>query len=114
MLGLQTVLLMPAPLLGELLQYRQLAVVLRKKGPDGKSADVRADFWRKYKELLPGLYTLAQRFHGALPASANVERFFSTGANVITKKRCSLANDTLEDLVMCNENWQVVDTLASW
>jgi hypothetical protein len=54
----------------------------------------------------PGAFT---KFYNLLAlwiqiSSASVERLFSTGGNVVTKKRCSMAPSTMEALILVHDN----------
>jgi len=47
------------------------------------------------------------------PSSAASERVFSVAGNIATKRRASLAKDTIEDLVLCHDNEDLVRKLLN-
>ena len=69
-------------------------------------------WWEQYGSLFPHLKKLALRVLGQPCTSSSCERNFSLIERVQSKKRCSLAKDTLEDLVYCNANMVMMDKRA--
>jgi len=69
---------------------------------DLHSTDV-LESWRALRVQFPVLARVARRYLPIQPSSASVERIFSTGGVIVTKRRCSLA-DTIEDLVLVHDN----------
>src|ERR1700691_5483376 len=63
-------------------------------------------YWRDRRDpaLFPILGRLARRYLAIQSSSAAVERVFSVSGNLVTKRRASLAKDTVEDLVLCHDN----------
>jgi len=60
------------------------------------------------KKDFPLLALLARKFLCIMPASASIERVFSTGGNVVSKKRSSLSPETIEDLVLVHDNRELL------
>jgi len=86
---------------GEFERYRRLPrEKLAEKSP--------LPWWSQRKGEFPLLARLARKFLAIQISSASVERLFSDGGNVVTKKRCSLASDTLEDLVLVKANRELL------
>ena len=55
--------------------------------------------WRRGEKIFPWLSLLARRVLAIPATSAAPERLFSTSGNTMTKKRCSLSCDHLEECV---------------
>jgi hypothetical protein len=61
-------------------------------------------WWWEHRFELPRLTRLALRFLCIQSTSTPVERIWSTGGNIVTPKRCSLAADTVEEHIFLYEN----------
>ena len=66
---------------------------------DLHSTDV-LESWRALRVQFPVLARVARCYLPIQPSSASVERIFSTGGVIVTKRRC----DTIEDLVLVHDN----------
>jgi hypothetical protein len=65
-------------------------------------------WWKNNQTRFPILSKLA-RMYLAIPATSTpTERLFSEAGNVMTVKRTQLAPNTLENLVFCKKNWNLV------
>ena len=64
--------------------------------------------WRRGEKIFPCLSLLARRVLAIPATSAAPERLFSTSGNTMTKKRCSLSCDNLEECVYLHEVWPQV------
>jgi len=65
-------------------------------------------WWKLNEHRYPRLAALARKYLCVQPSSAAVERVFSVSGNIVTKRRASLAKDTIEDLVLCHDNIDLV------
>ena len=72
-----------------------------------KDEDV-LEWWKKHQHILPLLSTIAKKVLAIPSSSAKSERVFSTGGNVVTKKRNRLAPNKVEDLIVISENINLV------
>ena len=61
-------------------------------------------WWKKHKNLLPILSTMARAVLAVPASSAKSERVFSTGANVVTKKRSRMLPPKVEQTIIIKEN----------
>jgi len=69
--------------------------------------------WRRSVKIFPWLSLLAQRVLAIPATSDSPERLFSTSGNTMTKKRCSLSCDNLEECVYLHEAWPQVRKCAA-
>lgn len=84
----------------EIARYKRAALLDRRAAP--------LAWWRGRKDDFPNLRALAKRYLAIQPSSAAVERVFSTGGNTVSKRRASLAKDTIEELILCHDNQDLV------
>jgi len=61
-------------------------------------------WWKRNRENFPYFIPLVKRYFSIQVSSSSVERVFSTGGNLVSKKRSSLAPTTMEDLVLMRDN----------
>ena len=61
-------------------------------------------WWKRHKDILPILSTLARAVLAVPASSAKSERVFSTGANVVTKKRSRMLPPKVEQTIIIKEN----------
>jgi len=59
--------------------------------------------WRRGVQIFPWLSLLARRVLAIPDTSASPERLFPTSGNTMTRKRCSLSCDNLEECVYLHE-----------
>jgi len=69
--------------------------------------------WRPGVQILSWLSLLARRVLAIPDPSASPEHLFSTSGNTMTKKRCSLSCDHLEECVHLHEAWPQVCKLVA-
>ena len=69
--------------------------------------------WRRGVKIFPWLSLLARRVLAIPATSAAPERAFSASGNTMTKKRCSLSCDHLEECVYLQEVWSQVRKWAA-
>ena len=68
-----------------------------------KGASVLA-WWKKHKDILPILSTMARAVLAVPASSAKSERVFLTGGNVVTKKRSRMLPPNVEQTIIIKEN----------
>ena len=69
--------------------------------------------WHRSVKIFPWLFVLVRRVL-AIPVTSDApERLFSTSCNTMTKKRCSLSCDHLEECVYLHETWTQVRKWAA-
>ena len=61
-------------------------------------------WWKKHEEVLPILSQIAKQVLSIPASSAKSERVFSTGGNIVTKKRNRLNPKLVETLIIIKEN----------
>ena len=61
-------------------------------------------YWGKYKDRYPYLSTVARKFIGGPPSSADSERLFSIGARIVTPARNRLLPETIGKLMRTQHN----------
>ena len=61
-------------------------------------------WWQKHKKILPILSQIAKQILTIPVSSAKSERVFSTGGNIVTKKRNRLIPKHVETLIIFKEN----------
>ena len=61
-------------------------------------------WWKRHKDILPILSTMARAVLAVPASSAKSERVFSTGANVVTKKRTRMLPPKVEQTIIIKEN----------
>ena len=66
-------------------------------------------WWKKHKDILPILSTMARAVLAVPASSAKSERVFSTGANVVTKKRTRMLPTKVEQTIIIKENKSKVE-----
>jgi hypothetical protein len=89
----------------EVERYRKLSLMDRKYSP--------LAFWKTREVEFPILAKLARKYLCMQASSAAIERVFSTGGNTVTKKRASLAKDTIEELILLHDNRDLAKMLIS-
>ena len=62
------------------------------------------DWWKHHRNVLPILGHMARAVLAVPASSASSERVFSTGSNVVTKKRTRLLPTKVENSIIINEN----------
>jgi adenylate kinase len=66
-------------------------------------------WWKRHENILPLLSNIAKKVLAIPASSAKSERVFSTGGNVVTKKRNRLAPKKVEELIIIAENGKHVE-----
>ena len=66
-------------------------------------------WWKQHENILPLLSNIAKTVLAIPASSAKSERVFSTGGNVVTKKRNRLAPKKVEKLIITAENGKHVE-----
>ena len=61
-------------------------------------------WWKRHKDILPILSTMARAVLAVPASSAKSDRVFSTGANVVTKKRTRMLPPKVEQTIIIKEN----------
>ena len=69
-------------------------------------------WWREHQHRFPVLARVARRFLCIPASSAPAERVWSTAGNTITEKRARLSDETVENLILCHENFNVCMLVA--
>jgi len=69
--------------------------------------------WRRGFQIFPWISLLARRVLAIPATSASPEHLFPTSGNTMTKKRCSLSCDNLEECVYLHEVWPQVRKWAT-
>jgi hypothetical protein len=69
-------------------------------------------WWREHQQRFPVLARVARRFLCIPASSAPAERVWSTAGNTITEKRARLSDETVENLILCHENFPVCMLVA--
>ena len=71
------------------------------------------EFWRNFKEALPQLPRLAQKYLGTPCSSVYSERLFSELSNIFTDNRTSLQPDRAESLLFLHHNLRLIQMVGS-
>ena len=73
-----------------------------------KENETQFQFWKRYScstnIVERSLAEIAKQYLTPPPTSVDVERLFSSAANILTKKRNHLNPENLEKLVFCRQN----------
>lgn len=69
-------------------------------------------WWRQHKQRFPVLARVARRFLCIPASSAPAERVWSTAGNTITEKRARLSDQSVENIILCHENFKVCMLVA--
>ena len=75
-----------------------------------KNQDVLV-WWKTHERVLPLLSGVARKILAIPSSSAKSERVFSTGGNIVTKKRNRLSPKKVEDLIIIAENAKEVEDI---
>ena len=62
------------------------------------------EWWRANRQHYSCFIPLVRRYFSIQVTSSSVERVFSTGGNIVSKKRSSLSPVAMEDLVLMHDN----------
>ncbi|XP_056606530.1 zinc finger BED domain-containing protein 4 [Triplophysa dalaica] len=86
-----------------------------RDGKRGAAEEVRIYLEGTNKDLLclsefPGVKKLFIKFNTTLPSSVPVERLFSSGGNILTRKRSTLTDEQFERLLLLRYNSKVCTT----
>ena len=71
------------------------------------------EWWRKKQLDFPSLTTLARKYLCIPATSAPVERVFSSGSNIITKRRSCLDVDRASDLIFLHDSKNKIETICN-
>lgn len=77
------------------------------------SSESVLQYWEKNKNKHPQLYNLAEVIFAIPPTEVQIERDFSQLNFVFTDRRCQLAEDRLEDIMILHINTDLFETVAN-
>lgn len=69
------------------------------------------DYWEQNKTKYPEIYELAVVLNGIPPSQSTIERTFSTISNIFNNKRCNLAQDLLEAILLVCINKNITEEI---